>query len=98
MEKGIISESKWKVGKVEESDEEEKDFESYDRSDGTPVHVDVEKEQAVDKPTFALLPNRYQEDDINKKGETGDADGNISLHRLSRRFKPPERLSSVLDF
>ena len=96
MEEGIISESKSKVRKVE-LDEEENDFECYDKSDEQPVHVDVDKELAVDKPTLALLPNRLEEVELNNIGETGDGDSN-SLRRSNQLFKPPERLGSVPFF
>ena len=78
MEEGVISESKLRVRKVE-SDEEGSDFECYDKSDGKPVHVNIDKDLAVDNSTLSLLPNRSEEDEINYKGETGDGDGNISL-------------------
>ena len=94
---GNFSESKSKVQKVE-SDEKESDFECCDKSDGKPVHVNIDKELAVDKPTPALLPNRSEEDEINRKGETGDGDGIISLRRSNRILKPPGRLSSVPYF
>ena len=43
MEKGIISESKPKVQKVE-LDEEDSDFECHHKSEGKPVHVDIDDE------------------------------------------------------
>ena len=43
MEEEIIFESKPKVWKVE-MDEEDSDFECYDKSDGKPVHADIDKE------------------------------------------------------
>ena len=93
----IISESKSKVRKVE-SDEEDSDSDYYDNSDGKPVHVNIDKELAVDKPTLALLRNRSEEDEIHKNGETGDNDGKIRLRRSKRIFKPPERLGTVPFF
>ena len=98
MEEGIISESRPKVRKAA-SDEENSDFKCYDRSEGKPVHVDVDKEMAEsNKPTLALLPNRSEEDEFNNNGETRERDGNINLRRSNRIFKPPERLSSVPYF
>ena len=97
MEEGLISESKSKVRKVE-WDEEEKDFECYDMSDGKPVHVNIDKEIAFDKPTLALLPNRSEGDKINNNGETGEGDANISLRRSNRIFKPMERLGNAPYF
>ena len=47
------------------------------------------------KRTEVLLPNRSEEDDINKSGETQDAEGNINLRRSNRLLKPQERLGSV---
>ena len=43
MEKGISSKSRQEVREVE-LDKEDSDFECYDRSEGTPVHVDINKE------------------------------------------------------
>ena len=98
MEKGIISESRPKVRKVD-SDEEDSDFENYDRSEGKPVHVDIDKEITEgNKPTLALLPKRSENDEINNNGETRDRDGNNNLRRSNRIFKPPERLGSVPYF
>ena len=77
MDQGVVSESKSKVRKVE-LEEKESDFDCYDKSNGKPVHVNMDKKLAVDKPTLALLPNRSEEDKININGETGDGDGNIS--------------------
>ena len=98
VEKGIFSESKPKVRKVD-SDEQDSDFGCYDRSKGNRVHIDVDKKLTEgNKPTLALLPNRSEEDESNNNGETRDRDGNFNLHRSNRRFKPPERLSSVPYF
>ena len=98
MEEGIISETRPKVWKVA-SDDDDCDFECYDRSESTPVRVDVDKELTdINKPTLALLPNRSEEDEINNNGETQDRDGNTSLRRSNRIFKPPERLGSVPYF
>ena len=79
MEKGIISRSKPKVRKVE-SDEEDSVCECYDRSDGKPIPVDIDKEATEgNKPTLALVPKTSEEDEINKNGETVDGDNKISL-------------------
>ena len=84
MEEGIFSESRPKVRKVA-SDDDDSDFECYDRSKGKPVHVDVDKEMAESKkPTLALLPNRSEEDKINNNGETQDRDGNTNLRGSNR--------------
>ena len=97
-EEGMISESKPEVWKVE-SDKEDSDFECYNNSEGKPVHVDFEKEVADrSKPTFALLPSRSEECKINNNSETRDGDGNISLRRSDRIFKPPEWFGSVSYF
>ena len=96
VEEGNISESKAKVQK--ESDERDNDFECYDKSDGKPVHVDVNKEVTEGNPTHALLPNRSEEDKINNNGETRGGNGNISVRRSNRIYKLPERLGSVPYF
>ena len=70
MEEGIISQAQAKVRKVE-PDEEDRDFECYDRSERKPVHIDKEITER-NKPTLALLPNRSEEYAINKNGETRD--------------------------
>ena len=95
MDEGIISEFKPKVQKVE-WDEEDGDFECYDKSEGKPIHIDIDKKTTEgNKPTLALLPSRSEENEINNKGETRDGDGNIGLRRSNRIFKTPERLGSV---
>ena len=95
MEEGIISESRPKVRKVASGDEDN-DLECYDRSEGQPVHVDVDTEMAEsNKPILALLPIRTKEDEININDGTRDRDGNINLRRSNRIFKPPKRLGSV---
>ena len=72
MEEGIISDSKVKVQEVE-SDEEDGDFDRYDKSVGKPVHVDIDKKTTEEnKSILALLPNRSEEDEINNNGETRD--------------------------
>ena len=79
--------------------EEDSDFEWYNKSDGKPVHVDIDKkitERII--PTVALLPNRSEEDKKNNNCETRGEDGNISVRRCNRRLKPPERLGSVPNF
>ena len=55
MKEGIISESKPKVRKVDVQ-EEGSDFECYDRSDGKPVHVHIDKERTKgNTPTLAFF-------------------------------------------
>ena len=80
-----------------DSDKKNSDFECYDGSEQKSVHVDVDKENTGGtKPILALLPNRSEEDEINKNGETPrDRDVNFKLRRLNRKIKPPERLGSV---
>ena len=98
MEEGIISESRPKVRKVASHDDGS-DFECYDRSEGKPVHVDVDKDMnESNKPTLALSPTRSEKDEINNNDEEQDRDGNTNLRRLNRIFKPPERLGSVPYF
>ena len=98
MAERIVFESRPKVRKVD-SDEGEGDSESYNRSDGKPVHVDIDKVITKGhKPTLALLRNRSEKNEINNNGETRYRDGKINLHRSSRIFKPPERLGSVPYF
>ena len=98
MQEVLICDSKPKVRKVD-SDEEDSDFECYDRSEGKPVNVDVDREITEgSKATLALLPNRSEEDEKNNNGETRDRDGNINLRRSNPVFKPSERLGSVPSF
>ena len=97
MEEVIISESRPKVRKVA-SDDEDSDFECYDRSESKPVHADADKMAESNKPTLAVLLNRSEEDEINNNSETQDRDGNSNLRRSNRIFKPPERLDSVPYF
>ena len=67
-EEGTILASKPKVRKVE-SDEDGSDFECYNKSDGTPVHVDIDKEITEGGPALALPPNKSEEE-MNDNGET----------------------------
>ena len=94
-EEGTISASKPKVQKMD-SDEDESSFECYNKSDGKPLHVDIDKEVTERGPALALLPNNLEE--IYNNGETKGGNGNISVHRSNRTFKPPDRLSSVPYF
>ena len=64
VEEGTISTSKPKVWKVK-SDEDDSDFECYNKSDGQPVHVDIDKEGTGGRPALALLPNKSDEKLIN---------------------------------
>ena len=97
VEEGILSGSKSKVRKIE-LDEKGSDFECCDKSNGTPVHVNIDKELAVDKPTLVLLPNRSEEDKFNNSSVTEDWDGNVRLRRSNRIIKPMGRLGSVSYF
>ena len=98
MEERVISESRSKVRKVA-SDDDDSDFERYNRSEDKPVHVDVDKELVEsNKPTLALVPKKSEENEINNKGETQDRDGNTILRGSNRIFEPPERLGSVPYF
>ena len=63
----MISESK--VPQLE-SDGEDSDFEHY-KSNGKPVHVDVDKEITERNPTLAVLPNRLEEIDNNVETRVG---------------------------
>ena len=95
MEEGIICESKSKVRKVD-SDEEDSDFECYDRSEEKPVHVDIDKQLTeANRLTVALLANRSDGDKIHIIGETRDRDGNKNLRITNRIFEPVERLGCV---
>ena len=67
MKEGIISECKLMVQKLE-SDDEQSDFEGYDKSNGNPLNFGVDKELAVNKPTLALLSNISEEDEVNNNG------------------------------
>ena len=85
----------WKV----ELDNEDNDFDCYDKSEGKSVHVDIGKETIEgNKSTLALQLNRSEENRIYNNVETRDGDGNISLRRWNRIFKPLERLGSVPYF
>ena len=94
VEELIISVSKAKVQKVE-LDEEVGDLECYHKSDGKPVHVDIDKEVTEREPTLALLPNSSQEGEINNNAETRCGNGYISVRKSSRLVIPPEQLGSV---
>ena len=72
-QEGIISESKSKVRKVE-SDDDDSNFEGYNKSDGKLVQVDVDRkitECSGKDPTLTLLQNKSEEEEINNTGETG---------------------------
>ena len=99
QQKGIIAESK-PINRKVESDDEDSDFECYDKS----VNVNVDKEvtgSSGKEPTLVLLPNKSEEK-VNKNVETrvgnDSRDGNTSLQRFYRSFKPPERLGSIPYF
>ena len=92
-EEGTISASKPKVRKVE-SDDYDSDFECYNKSDGKPVHADINKAVTEGGPALVLLPNKSEEE-IKNNGETMGGNGNFSVRRPNRIFKPPDRLGSV---
>ena len=50
---------------------EASDLDFYNKSDGKPLHVDVDEEMKTDDkiPALALLPNKSDEQKINNKGE-----------------------------
>ena len=58
-EEGTISASKPKARNVE-SDEDNSDFESYKKSDGKPVYVEIDKEVTEGGTALALLPNKSE--------------------------------------
>ena len=89
--------SKPKVRKVE-SDEDDSDFECYNKSDGKPVHVDIDKVVTEGGPALALLPNKSEEDERNMNVETIGGNGIISVCRSNGTFKPLDRLGSVPYF
>ena len=85
MEERVISESKSKVQKVK-SAEEHSDFECCDKSNGKPVHVNVDREITERDPTHALLPNRSEKEELNNNGKTSGGNGNISVRKSNRIF------------
>ena len=58
-----------------ESNEEGNDFEWYVKSDGEPVHVDVDEKIIEKDSTLALLLNSSEADELNKNGDTRVRDG-----------------------
>ena len=68
------------------------------KSDGKPVHVDIDKEVTKGKPALAILSNKSEEEERNTIGETMDGNGNISVCRSNRTFKPSDRLCNVPYF
>ena len=97
MEEGTISASEPKVRKVE-SDKEDSDFECYNKSDGKPVHVDIDKEATEAEPALTLLPNRPQDEELNNNVEIMGGNGNISVRRSNRSLETPDRPVSVPYF
>ena len=68
-----ISKFKLKVWKVE-LEEEKSNFECYNKWDGKPVHVDVDRNftgSSGKDPALALLSNKLKEDETNKEGQVG---------------------------
>ena len=75
------------------------DFECNEKSDGEPVHVDIDKIVTEGNfRTLALLPNKSEKGKVNNKGASRGGDCNISVHRSNWIFKPPEWLGSVPCF
>ena len=63
------------------------------------MHVDIDKEVIKgNNPTFVLLPNRGEEDEINNIDEKRSGNGNINEHKSNSKLKPPEKLGSVPYF
>ena len=94
---GKFSASKPKVWKVE-SDGEDSDFECYNKSDGTPVYVDIDKVVTEEGPALAILPNISEEIERKNNGDTMGGNGNISVCKSNRLLKPTERLGSAPCF
>ena len=97
MEEGTLLASKSKVPKVD-SDEKDSEFDCYNKSDRKPVQVDIDEEVTEGGPALALQPNKSGEEEINNNGETMGGNGNISVRRSNRTFKPTDRLGSVPYF
>ena len=68
------------------------------KSNGKPVHSDIDKQVTKGEPALALLPNKSEEEEINNNGETKGGNGNTSVRSSNRAFKPPDRLGSVPFF
>ena len=66
-EEGITSVSKPKARKVE-CDEDDSKFYCYNKSDGKPIHIDIDKEVTERGPALALLPNESKEKEIKNNG------------------------------
>ena len=94
VEDGTTSASKPNILKVE-SKEDYCDSECYNKSDGKPVHVDIDKEVIERGPALALLPNKLEEEELNIKGKTMGGHGIICVRRSNRTLKSPDRLPSV---
>ena len=97
-EGGTISAFKPKVRKVEFDENHDNDFEYYKKSDGKPVHVDIDKEVIEGRLALKLPPNKSEEEEMNHNGETMGGSGNISVRMSYRTFKPPDRLGGVPFF
>ena len=97
LEEQIVFASKWKVRKVE-SDKKDSNFECYNKTDGKPVHLDIDKEVTEAELTLALLPNRSEDDARNNNGETRSGKGNISVCRSHRIFELVDQLGCVPFF
>ena len=80
IEEGTISAAEPRVRKVK-SDKEDSDFECYSKSDGKPLHGDIDKEATEAVPALTLLPNRPEGEEININVEIMGGNGNISVRR-----------------
>ena len=78
LEEVTISASKPNVWKVE-SDEDDSNFECYNKFGGKPVHVDIDKEVTEGEPALALLPNKSEKEEMNNNSETMGGNGDISV-------------------
>ena len=96
VEKGTIYASKPEVRKLE-YDEEKSNFECYNKSDGKPVQVDIDKEVTEGGPALALLPSKSDEE-IKNNDETMRRNSNNSVCRSNRTFEPLDWLRSLPYF
>ena len=96
VEEGTICASKPQIRK-EESDEDNSDFDCYNKSDGKPVHVNIDKEITEGGPALAWIPNKSEEE-TNNNDDTMGGIGSFNVRRSNGTFKPPDRLNSVPFF
>ena len=79
QKEGIIPKFNPKVRKVE-SEDEDSNFECYNKSNGKPLHVDVDKQTSGSderNSTLVVLLNRREENKINNNGEIGVGSKNL---------------------